>query len=169
MEIIINTAIENEIKKVLNQVTDEGGRGKLKSTTDWTYRIKELLGNLGENLNLEVCTSGFSGKFEPEWLYDLVWYLEKQDRLKKVPLVMESEWSSTLPGVKYDFEKLLVANAELRLMICQARPEQMHEFKEYFTDAIKKYEQLNKGDKFLVAIFEDYGSERFEFLSIVKE
>jgi len=168
MGIIINTAIENEIKKVLNQVNDEGDRGKLRSTSDWTNRIKELLGNLGEILNFEVCTSGIADKFEPEWLYDLVWYLEKQNRLIKVPLVMESEWGMA-SDIKYDFEKLLVSNAELRLMICQVRPEQKDELKEYFIDAVKKYEYLNKGDKFLVAIFEDYGSERFEFLSIVKE
>jgi len=169
MKQFIYQEIENQIKNVLINVSKEGNQGMIKSDTQWTHRIKELLGNLGESLDLKVCTGGFPERFEPEWLYDMVWYKEGENNLlARVPLVMESEWGRTLGDVKYDFEKLLLSNAELRLMVCQAKPDQVEEFENYFKNAVPYFVQLNKGDRFLIAIFEEYVSDEFKFLTIEK-
>jgi hypothetical protein len=67
-----------------------------------------------------VCASGFEGKFEPEWLYDLIWYKNNSEvRLETVPLVLESEWAYDYYDIRFDFEKLLLANAPLKVMVFQ--------------------------------------------------
>lgn len=84
-----------------------------------------------------VCSHGLSdhlrqtngGKYKnSEWLYDLHWYTEGNEPYSptSLPLVVECEWNpkkrgekKKIPysGIKYDFQKLLIANADLRLMI----------------------------------------------------
>jgi hypothetical protein len=161
------TKIEEEIKNVLQQVTEEADEKLIKGDTEWTYRIKELLAELGDKLDYSVSVGGLE-KFEREWLYDLVWYTENDEHfLNHVPLVMECEWGRSLKHVKYDFEKLLIANSDHRLMICQAKPNQFDEFRSYFYEAIKAYPNLQKGSRFLIAILDDYNSGEFEYHLII--
>lgn len=121
-----------------------------------------------------------------EWLYDLHWYREIVPtcyKLSQMPLVAESEWEwirneerkknkkkkhkgdDPYGAVKYDFQKLLVANAELRLMIFKKRVREYaqrnkkvkpktaekcnKDLDEYFFSVIEKYKHLKKGSKFL--------------------
>lgn len=43
---------------------------------------------------------------------------EKEDsKFKKIPLACECEWNLDFKSIQYDFEKLLVLNADLKLMI----------------------------------------------------
>jgi len=83
-------------------------------------KIKKLLGDLGKRLGYKVCASTWDKKYNSEWLYDLVWYRENDEEyLVEVPLVVECEWgTNTKKHIKFDFEKLLLAKAGIKLMIC---------------------------------------------------
>ena len=88
--------------------------------------------------------------------------------LIRVPLIVESEWGRTIKSIKFDFEKLLLANSENRLMICQIKPDQRKEILDYIRIAVSKYNYLKKGDRFLVALLDDYDSGEFEYNLILK-
>lgn len=109
----------------------------------------------------------FSNK---EWLYDLHWYTEIKEPYEpymptSVPLVVECEWTPNrrgekiqvpYSGVKYDFQKLLVANADLRLMIFKIKKnDDLLELDKYFDKAIDSYKHLEKNSKFLFIAFEE--------------
>ena len=146
---------------------------KVTHDSKWTKQLQIALGELGRRLKYDVCTSGHKDKgFEAEWLYDMVWYKESGSgdnaRLIEVPFVMESEWSPHLKDIKYDFEKLLVANARFRLMVCYYDPKKIDELRSYFADAIKRYTQNRKDDRYLVAILKK-GINEFQFDLFVKE
>lgn len=163
--------IELEIINALNLVTKEAYIDKtLKGDANWTYRIKKLLCELGIKKGFETCTGGFKNDvINGEWLYDIVWFIDDQDDyLCEVSLVAESEWGRTLKHIKDDFEKLLVSNSTHRLFICQAKPDQLDEFKKYFKEAVRRYPHLHKGDRFLVAILDDYNTGEFQYELIFK-
>ena len=113
--------VEHQIKSVLSQVVADYDNGYISGDTQWTRRIKELLGNLGASLDYDICCGGFPKFFNPEWLFDLVWFKNNTENLlSTLPLVVESEWNTSLKYIRYDFEKLLASNAEHRLMVCQS-------------------------------------------------
>jgi hypothetical protein len=74
-------------------------------------------------------------------------------------LVAEFEWrpkreeDSIVPysGFKFDFQKLLVANADLKLMVfrTKANDESFSELDDYFEKAISSYTNLKPGSRFL--------------------
>ena len=110
----------------------------------------------------EYLRQSHGGKFKNvEWLYDLHWYTEAEDDdyiPTGLPLVVECEWSSYKPkdgripfgAIKYDFQKLLVCNAELRLMIFTIRKDDdLVVLDHYFTKAINSYNQLAENSEFL--------------------
>src|ERR1700754_3114085 len=114
--------IELAIQSALINYSKLAAQQNFTSNKDWTYFLKESLANLGKQNNYRVCTSGFKDVFDCEWLYDMVWYEEVGEgtnkRLIDVPLVVECEWNPYPEPIRYDFEKLLVANASHKLMIC---------------------------------------------------
>jgi hypothetical protein len=64
----------------------------------------------------------------PEWLYNLVWYDGRCGELRDVILAAEIEWATWahtdedgLNKILYDFEKLLVARTEYRIIIFQGK------------------------------------------------
>lgn len=62
-----------------------------------------------------------------EFLYDVIWLQTVHDRhdrnrLAHVPLVAEIEWAGR-EDVWYDFQELLIARADVRLMICNEHPD----------------------------------------------
>jgi hypothetical protein len=115
---------------------------------------------------------------DKEWLFDIHWYRERGDKYGKfkkksntvldhyitsnLKLAAECEWgqkrrkdpSNVLFGaVKYDFLKLLVTNAKLRLLIFNIRPndskDKLRNFDRYLKKAIQTYGHLKPGDSFL--------------------
>ena len=143
-----------------------------------TRFIKDKLALLGhDKFKYKVYANGLSpqltqlngGTFKnSEWLYDLHWYVEGKNQYTttRLPLVMECEWQQKrkgdrkvdFSGIKYDFQKLLVANAEFRLMIFKVlRPTDFDHLTEYFEDNINNYQHLPSGSKFLFIAFYDKG------------
>lgn len=164
--------IETKVKEALEKFTAKARAASLDGPSEWTEGIKTALGKLGEKCGYSICTSGFSGRFEAEWLYDMVWYHEvgkkDQSRLVDIPLVAECEWNLSLGHIKYDFEKLLAANASHRLMICEADKSETKRIIEYFHDAIDKYKLCRKGDRFLIALLDAKGYT-FRYELIIKQ
>ena len=103
-----------------------------------------------------------------EWLFDLHWYTEKDNDHYfplKLPLVVECEWKHKRYGandandkygeIKYDFQKLVVSNAELRLMIFEIKNivDLDSLLLPYFQNVINSYIHLEKNAKFLFIAF----------------
>jgi hypothetical protein len=133
-----------------------------------------------------------------EWLYDLHWYTEHERqrefphiygyRLRTVPLVVECEWEYINPeerkkykrgecksfdgygAVKYDFQKLLVANADLRLMIFQKKLNSTKnaELDNYFVEVIESYIHLDQGAECLFIRF-PRNKKNFEYAIYAKK
>ena len=146
-----------------------------------TRLIKETLTLLGhqklpEKKQYKVYSHGLSqelcqehgGEFKNvEWLYDLHWYTEvpgEDFMTNELPLVVECEWNPRfrndprIPygGIKYDFQKLLVTNAELRLMIFIIKKDcDLERLDDYFEKAIDNYQHLRKDAKFLFVAYDE--------------
>ena len=158
--------IELKIMSCLNGLVTEADEKNYKGDSVWTTRIKEILTDLGHSEGFEVCPDSCSGA----WLFDLSWYEENSnERLISIPLVVESEWNRGLRHIRYDFEKLLSSNAERRLMICQAKTNMIEPLFQYFEDAISDYNRSKVGDRYLIAILDDFNSGEFIYRLLVKQ
>lgn len=160
--------LELEIRALLTEGVNYLHANEIRGDYNWTLKFKELLAILGERKGFKVCTSGFQNQFNNEWLYDMVWYQEDEyQRLIDVPLVVESEWGSKLEQIKFDFEKLLLANSPNKLMICQSYSSKVETLLNYFEKAIQSYKLNKPGDKYMVAIL-DIKEEEFKFEVFIK-
>ena len=114
----ICTHVWQSLKRVNERLA---GRGVCDRV--WTHDIKSELCSAGQALEYYVCTSGVTSANHGEWLFDQVWmdWIRTPRQLKRIGLVVECEWSMLCDDIFDDFEKLLVARADVRLMIFQAR------------------------------------------------
>ena len=136
-----------------------------------THQIKGEVSKLGFAKNLGV--SGYSG--ERQWLYDLVWYKnDATGELQEVPLVLESELSDrSEKGIRWDFQKLLVAHAQYRVFVCYHKgngdfPNNVNSLLALFESMVDAYEALPAGARFLVLICDDFNAGDLYPHSIVK-
>lgn len=101
-----------------------------------------------------------------EWLLDLHWYSEGAEpySIETLQLAVECEWNpkrkgdSKVPysGIKYDFQKLVVTNAKLRLMIFKIkRNEDLLALSNYFENVISNYKHIENNAQFLFVAFDD--------------
>lgn len=144
-----------------------------------TRLIKDRLSHLGRKQmkgkpSYQVYANGISenlrqengGPFRnAEWLYDMHWYLDGKEpyTTTEVPLVMECEWNPVhrkdrkkvpFSGIKYDFQKLLLANSSLRLTIFKVKKaSDLVDLHKYFTCNINGYKHLAVGSPFLFIAF----------------
>ena len=110
----------NTLATTLNEITRQAQQARAAenewNNPEWTRQVKNALIQLGiacEYIPYPHCGRG-------EFLYDVTW-LKTTDgtadgRLTQVPLVAEIEWGDK-GDVWYDFQKLLVARAGVRVMI----------------------------------------------------
>lgn len=139
--------IAEKIAEIPSFIEKDVGDGR------WTYYVKKCALEVGADNGYRVCTSGFSEFADEEWLYDLVWFNNTDDPfLKEVGLVMESEWSSCLEDIRYDFEKLHLANAPLKVLICQTCGKAFESMREHFSRSIKAYDRIQKDSLYLISI-----------------
>jgi hypothetical protein len=160
--------IENLIANGLVTFSKQVPKNSNNST--WTKGILELVRNVGRSQSENYSFCPDPDENQSEWLYDLIWYENNtKNCLINVPLVLECEWSYNWGHVKYDFEKLLIANAQYRVMICQMGKNEMSQWWENFEATIDGYMPLNKGSRFLIAILDDYDGDEFDIKVIIKE
>ena len=122
----------------------------------WTQAIKLSIGKLGRTIDYRTCTSGFREEFDGEWLFDLCWYATTPDgHLLEILLAVESEWNRRFDAIRYDFEKLLVAKAKLKLMIFQASGSQMEDYFHRLTKGVAAYKGGSDGEVYILACFDE--------------
>lgn len=91
------------------------------ASADWkefTKAFKTSLCKLGTERQFHVGASNVPSEDRNygEWLYDVTWLDYDDKHLLNVPLVAEIEWGNW-SAIRDDFEKLLLARADVRLMI----------------------------------------------------
>lgn len=151
---------------------------KRKSNREKTKIVKVALVNLGHELGYKVYGNGLKDEIgksickefvNREWVFDIHWYKDKPHYLTtELRLAVECEWGNKREGdksgerysaIKFDFEKLLITNALLKLLIFKVSNLTDEHFKKldlYFDDAIKTYHphQENKESEFLFVCFQ---------------
>lgn len=157
---------ENEIiSRLTNQIPPEAHLKCNWTTSQWTQKVIEIVGRLGLDLKYKVCAAG-DNDFESEWLFDIVWYKNNNLGLIETPLIMECEWHSSWEQIKYDFEKLLVARADIRVMMFEGWKENIRKHRDKFIEIINSYKYSQIGDRYLfIALDWDDGvfwSESFQ-------
>ena len=106
----IIAAFEQQEQELLQRGQPEGRR-------EWTQTVKTTLCKLGKRLGCMTWATGVPKYCDgPEWLYDVVW---GNSDLISVPMVAECEWGD-LGEIQYDFSKLLLARATVRVMVCDS-------------------------------------------------
>ena len=157
---VLNVALDNAVKK----------KEKLDSNEWWTEQVMTRLCRWGLKKKWWVGAKGMhireemkkyakkhGGTIGSEWLYDFT-CLEYNDDgwLKGIPLVAECEWAS-VDHINEDFEKLLLARADVRIMIFNGNhyregeksisSDGLRDFRQY----IKECEHTRPGDTYLFA------------------
>lgn len=160
-------------QKVRNALTTLAAalKGKmLPSASDWTNEIMRCMAMLGRSEGHKVAVSGQWD--HTEWLYDMVWYNKEgtgeDERLVSVPLVMECELNPQYGKIEDDFEKLLLANADLKVLICRDNPRYHQEMLDYYQSSINGYKQGRTGDTYLIATRREKEDD-FELVTLTKK
>ena len=130
----------------------------------WTQEIMTRLCDTGQKNGYYVCVSRVDAANHGEWLYDMTWLRRDGDRLTNVGLVLELEWGY-FPEVHEDFEKLLLAKANLRCMIFWAANRQdAVGYIQTLLNQVLKFQKTARGDNYLFCVWlED--EARFDFNS----
>jgi hypothetical protein len=152
--------VETQIIQIATAVSERAIAKKLGDKL-WTGDLILRLGELGKRLGYYVCApqcreleNGQGG-----WLYDLVWLKNNEGCLIGLPLVLETEWSSRKGYIDDDFQKLLVARAEHRVMICQGSDPDRH-FKRFIMQ-VRNCGLTQVGDRYLFLCF-DWKDHKFK-------
>lgn len=113
-------SLESEVIQELKKV-EARGRYFPNRYAPWTKAILKILAVLGRSMSCKVYTSKGNPRGDPdvgEWLYDQVWIrYDRNDYMKSVPLVLESELGTNKLDRLNDFCKLIIARADHRVMV----------------------------------------------------
>ena len=77
LEIAEFDSTELAIKVTLEKYSSIGITEQYTKSSTWSEKLKECIGMLGEARGYKVCASVCNKRFEPEWLFDLIWYKEE--------------------------------------------------------------------------------------------
>lgn len=156
----------NTLETTLNEITQQAQQARAAgnewNNPRWTRQVKNALIRLG--IAHQYIPYPHCGR--SEFLYDVTW-LRTTDgtadgRITQVPLVAEIEWGDK-GDVWYDFQKLLVARAGVRVMIFDDREGQLLA---ELRDHIRHY--AHGGDRYLLARYIDR-EDRFEVVEACRE
>ena len=130
------------------------------SARTWTAAVLDTLTNEGNShpFVTETCapkTKAPKATWGSEWLFDACWLRygkDKDQTTRNLVLAAECEWWARTPFQhRNDFDKLVVAKADLRLLICEVWAEK--DVKP-LVDAFKRYASDfngSKGDKYMIS------------------
>ncbi len=152
-------AIEKQIASAIcagfdgSQIPDD----KWDKDTWWTNQIKSILVAIGRSNQFMVACAGVASD-HCEWKYDLMWWEETDEggrcKLTNVPLVVESEWNLRLHAIQYDFEKLIVARAERRMMVFNVfRPDDARNYIDFLKSIVISYKLSQVNDRYIFAVW----------------
>ena len=154
--------IELEIEKSLTGIFDRWeDLPDPESDAEWTRTIKNTIGRIGKDQGYEIYAAESNFSDNGEWLYDMTWLKMSGARVLGVPLVLECEWTPS--GTLEDFQKLLVARAERRVMVHWAPDEQAaRRTIRDLVAQVEEFELSQPGDQYLFACYLG-DSDRFLF------
>lgn len=171
MEILKNIKlIQEALIKNEKELTEVG----IKNYKKFTNEIKIIIGDLGEALGYEVATNCCKEFNEKEWLFDLVWYkVEKSDTdyfVTSVDLILESEISGKKFGdFKTDFDKLLISTNSTKIMIFSKVKSELPRIFSYIKKTMEINQDLKKGQKIHLILWDENDSGKFEFINFIKD
>ena len=129
----------------------------------WTTAVKTAICELGSK-DFYVTASGCNEKSDyGEWLYDICWLECESNKdgwwLKNASVVFECEWGKPFE-VDNDFDKLLLARAELRVMIFGEEGDDYNaitQTADRLCERIKKFTAGSDEDQYLLVGYDDKG------------
>jgi len=148
-----NGAIKQKIVCGLQQIAATAESEKWTSDRTWTIAIKQLLDELGKQYGFRTCANGCDSSMVANGCGDFVWLeLDQENQIIDVPLVVESEWGNTL-AVLDDFQKIVIVNARLKLMIFQ--PRDLNSTLTTLKNTVLAFRYTRPGDHYLFACWYD--------------
>lgn len=141
------------VNEVIKQTLDEFNANAIKeygivTSEPWTRGIKNRICKIGKERGYEVRASSSEEAHSGEWLYDVVWRKISGNKFVDVGLVLESEWKRS--GIDKDFQKLILARAELRCMIFYTASKQSAKREiEELINLVVEFSRSQTGDKYL--------------------
>lgn len=134
-----------------------------RSNDVWTRTLMKHVGQLGQLLKWSVASGRYpDADHLGDWLFDMTWYhADEQDQLLSLGLVLESEWGRYWADIRFDFEKLLIADAPIKVMVFEEVEDSVILF-ERLKERIKTYRGMRSGHTFLFACFKGVTRD-FEF------
>jgi hypothetical protein len=150
-----------QIRAYLAALPDRLDRGR--SDSEWTTEIKCGIGQIGTDADFRACASRYPASTDREWLFDLIWFRNSPEgSLEELELALESEWCRDPGEIFYDFEKLLVARAPIKVMIFQDNGDNLGSLWEKFDQSLRTYQQHGEHEIYLLAAFREE-KHAFEF------
>ncbi len=150
------TTMIDEIKRVLNEIAAQNRVQLDVSDKLWTRCLLTKIGRVGQQkgyfVYADVREDGRPVFDDGEWLFDLCWldYSDDKKWLIGAPLVLECEWGSR-KNITDDFQKLLLARADLRVMVFSGRSNsETVETTECLKTFIKKLADTSSDDHYLL-------------------
>ena len=121
------------------------------------------VGKLGHLLKWSVASGRYpDANHLGDWLFDMTWYqADEQDQLLSLGLVLESEWGRYWTDIRFDFEKLIVVDSPLKVMVFEEVEDSAVLF-ELLKERITRYEGIKAGQTYLFACFKGV-TRNFEF------
>lgn len=134
---------------------------------EWTKEVMTRLCKVGQDECYKVCVKESDvcvekKPYRVEWLYDMTWLKFDNRELIDVPLILECEWGDFAKDdedyyqpecVQYDFQKLLLARADLRCIIFWAKNLQCaKKCVEKLIDIVERFQKRQIGDKYLFCV-----------------
>lgn len=128
----------------------------------WTHAILEELAKFGNVDEPSVCPAMKPSGYSPEWLFDFVWYRYDCGSLKRLELILESEWAQNYNAIQYDFEKLLIAKCPHKVMVFQGSTRQIEKWIESLRGIVLGYENNYARERYFFIAY-DTNLKRFRF------
>lgn len=154
--------VEAEIVDLLENVPALATSERWESDRRWTLELTQRLCALAGQRRLFTCASGIAAvpyATDGEWLWDVTWLRYDPWPMtatnaavpKALVLAAECEWSPDAEQILNDFEKLLVARADHRLMVFQSIPGRRQGLFDSMKRRIASFITTTSGDRYLLA------------------
>jgi hypothetical protein len=145
MDVLAQTLLER-VRPIAKAVEE---RNPQSSPTPWTRAVYQVLRELGCGLGFDVysCLPDCHG----EWLFDTVWKRKTGD----LALVAESEWAQATKEILYDFRKVLIAKAPIKLLVYDGGDEECcsQSIRNAIEECMEAYSAHVPGESYLLVSF----------------
>ncbi len=145
----IETRVSNAIRGAVDLARDTDPDNRPL----WTRALNVAVMNVGDEMGYVVRVRPSTTAVTSGWLWDMTWLEFQGDALIDIPLAMESEWDTTPSEIQYDFQKLLVCKARLRVMICETSSAISEQIFDRLIREIQGFRATQPNDRYLLACY----------------